>query len=232
MSSDLLFFYNGKQVKAESLPKIRFVKENTQNVNLSKKKAIKLPQKPITIEEVMRQSSLKLYEMLQNMKKDSVSNEQYLNPTTIEDVMVLLESTVFHYEIMSTKKINDEPTIDCLYRHILEEFGGYDTNYYNIVTENDKQYLTMRLIFDPEFYDEDYVTKPATVENIKLCFSEYQELISDDGKFIIPMIFEDSIYPLDPNHPDDYDAYMESIDVEFKFSKVEEKALLEYIKLV
>lgn len=149
--------------------------------------------------------------------------------TTIDEVIGLLEDATFYYEILTDKYVDSEPTVDCLHRHVLEDFIGYATNSYEVLYVGNKQYLTMTLKLSYDSYSSEDSNLPITIDNMKLCFSEFLEMISKDGKLNIPYSFEDSVYPQDPV---EIDSYVDSIDVKFKFHKVSDLDLLQYINLI
>lgn len=158
---------------------------------------------------------------------------------TIGNVIEWLYSNVFYYEIMTNEEIEPDPTEDALHRHILEDFVGFDSNSYEVLYHIDdrKWYLLMTLEIGN--YCDEYEHLPATVSNLRLATSDCPEMIfsnhsdtfdrtdESQGKFIIPESFFDSVYPVDE---DDY--YGNSIDVTFKFAKVEDDRLIKYLKIM
>jgi hypothetical protein len=147
----------------------------------------------------------------------------------VGEVIGLLEDSVFHYEIKTNYNIIAEPTEDCLYRHVLDSFPGYKANSFTIYRKLNKQYLSMTLKIDDDIIlNEEKLDKLATIRNMNSCFINNIEMISD-GKLIIPSSFEDSVYIEDPANPCDF---VDSIDVEFIFHDVDNKILLEYIRVI
>jgi len=148
----------------------------------------------------------------------------------ISEVIGLLEDSTFHYEILTNINIAVEPTEDCLHRHVLDDFPGYKANSFTIYRKLNKQYLSMTLKIDDDILlDDEKLDKLATIRNMNSCFIFNIEMISDNGKLIIPYSFEDSVYTEDPADPSNYD---DVIDVEFVFHGVDNKILLEYIKVI
>ena len=148
---------------------------------------------------------------------------------TIGEILGLLEDSTFYYEILTDIKISEEPTEDCLHRHVLEDFPGYKANSFTVHRKPNKQYLSMTLKFDDDLsFDDDKLNKLATVENMKLCFID--EMISSEGKLIIPYCFEDSIYP--EKYANSSSIAIGFLDVEFIFSHVDNILLLDYITVI
>ena len=137
---------------------------------------------------------------------------------TIDDVLNMLADTTIYYEIITDKVVDGEVTTDQLYRHHLEEFGGYDTNMYDVITDNAKQYLSMVIYPAPNLTDCDYDDQLATDANLRAAFIDNIEMISSCGKIIIPAQFEDCIHTKND----------ECIDVVFKFAKFESSSALTY----
>jgi hypothetical protein len=141
---------------------------------------------------------------------------------SISEVLGMLENAVFYYEILTNRVIDAEPSIDQLHRHVLEDFGYYETNSYDIVTMGKKQYLSMTLRLDEFSYEDD---DEATPENMNMYFAETVE----NGKLIIPKSFVDEMYIVNPEDDTDY----ETIEVEMRFDKVDgDIDLLQYITFV
>jgi hypothetical protein len=146
---------------------------------------------------------------------------QYIS-VSINEVLGMLENATFYYEILTDRVIDNELSVDQLHRHVLEDFGIYETNSYDIVTrENGKQYLSMTLRMGDDTYSECDNNDEATPENITMYFPE----MSIGGKFIIPKSFKDEMYVMNPYDPDDSlsgeGSTYESIEVEMRFDKVD-----------
>ena len=145
--------------------------------------------------------------------------------TTIEEVIRLFDEATFYYEILTDKVVNGDATTDSLYGHYLDDFIGFETNSYDVIKDK-KQYLTMTLTVKEDAYCEEDADKIINVKNLTTCFND--NMITK-GKFNIPGTFTDSIYPIDPRG---IDQYLDSIDVTFKFYKVDNPVLRKLINIV
>jgi len=141
---------------------------------------------------------------------------------TINEILGLLEQSTFNYEILTNLDILSEPTEDCLYRHVFKNFPGYKASSITIYHKDNEQYLNLKLkIRDDITLDKEDLNKVATIDNMKLCFINHKDMISSDGKFIIPYNFEGSVHIED-----------DRVDVEFVFSHVDNEFMKKYIALI
>ncbi len=126
---------------------------------------------------------------------------------------------------MTNETVDEEITVDCLHRHVIDNFGGCETNSFEVLSENGKQYLSMTLKVGEEYTNADYYNSPATHKNIKLTMPE---LVSADSKLPIPKFFSDDVYISNPE--DD----VIDLAVDFRFSRVEsdDPDIWNYITLV
>jgi hypothetical protein len=170
---------------------------------------------------------------------------------TVENVLQAFDNVVFYYEIIckniydNSYVIINEVTCDQLYRHVIDDFGSFIPNCFDVVKENEKYYLTMTLTIDDSFdYNDDYLEQIATKENMIAAFdtNEYDidgVLVASmdnklsfltDGKFVIPKYFTDSVYI---EYNDGQFTHEKSFDAIFKFSKAvpvdNEDFILDYI---
>jgi hypothetical protein len=114
---------------------------------------------------------------------------ELLDSVTIEDLINTLESSTLKYEILTDRVVDPEPTIDSLYRHTLDRFEdyGYDTNSFEIFTENNKQFLTLTAkLNDGHSFEEEHLKLPATRENM---LNSFPRISSVNGKLTIPFQF-------------------------------------------
>ena len=65
---------------------------------------------------------------------------------------------------------------------------------------------------------------------MKLCLIENPEMVSSEGKLIIPYKFEDSVYP--EKYSNSTGINIGFLDVEFIFSHVDNILLLEFITVI
>lgn len=149
---------------------------------------------------------------------------------TIGNVIEWLYSNIFYYEIITDQEIDTEVTEDSLHRHSLDGFNGFDTNGYDIFYHIDDKKWYLSLTLEIGDYNDEYEDLPATSSNLSLITCDCPEMIFDyqtnnlQGKFIIPESFSDDIYPVDLDG--------NSIKVLFKFAKVENDSLINYIKVM
>lgn len=136
-----------------------------------------------------------------------------------------LEESKIYYEILTDKPVNEEFTTDKLYRHSIDGFDEYETNSFAIHREENKQYLVISLRVCDNVWSSKFERKAATPENMKAAFVEYPEIISSEGKLIIPQSFKDDVYLEDP----DDDVIDESVIFKFDRVNTPDQRLLEYI---
>lgn len=138
---------------------------------------------------------------------------------TIGDLIKIIEDSVFYYQIITDKLVDSYVTCDALQRHHLEDFIGFQAQGYQVECQGVQQFLTLSLTSHDYTCDGDYLDLPATSDNIREAFVDHPGLISFDGRIIIVKSFKDSIY-VDDEWID---------DVEFRFTKVSDSHLLQYI---
>ena len=143
---------------------------------------------------------------------------------TIDNILYMFERSHFYYEIPIKEDVDEGPTEDQLHRHTIDEFEGCEPNCFRIHNKGEKHYLSMTLkIPDEAVLDEDNeLDLVYTPENMKKAFVEYPDMLSPEGKLIIPKTFDDYVYLEDGD---------EEVDVTFTFSKVKcfDQRLLDYI---
>lgn len=152
---------------------------------------------------------------------------------TIEKLLNILSETTLHYEILTELEVCEKATLNWLDGHYINEFFGNVVKCCEIYCKNRKQYLIIAIDFDKigdnYVFDDEGHNKPATTKNIKK-YCGYDKLpknvrgdhklLSKEGKLKVPDIFKDHVYPQDPSS--EFDNYLDSIKVTFKFDHVED----------
>lgn len=153
-------------------------------------------------------------------------------PTIGKLLNILCEMTL-HYEILTELEVCEKPTLDWLSGHYINEFFGNNVKCCEIYREGRKQYVIVAIDFDQigdnYVFDEEGHDKSATTKNMKK-YCDYDKLpknvrgkhklLSKGGKLRVPDVFKDHVYPQDPSS--EFDHYLDSVKVTFKFDHVED----------
>ncbi len=151
---------------------------------------------------------------------------EVLYPIDIKQLFDEFEQCVFFYKINTNVNIDNEVTIDLLYRHKFENFPeNIDINYLEIVSDDANKYLTFKMELNDEndtISSDEYGGNSmlSTKENlIKLAGdSDMKTIISENGKLLIPGSFKDFVtYQSLQGEMIDYNE----VDVLFTFDHME-----------
>jgi len=158
---------------------------------------------------------------------------------TIGKILDVLTETTFHYKIITELEICEKATVDGLAGHYINEFLGTYAQCYDIYRKGREQYVIVCVDFNKiggnYVFDEEGYGKSATSRNMKkycdydkltkndrsrLNFGGSHKLLSKEGKLRVPGVFKDYVYPQDQSS--EFDHYLDSVKVTFKFDHVED----------
>lgn len=142
--------------------------------------------KPIqtyTVESILNAGPEIIQQFAVTMNIPGISKERIVDildlagliyPLSIAQIISKFVNTEFYYEIPTNESIQEEGTVDQLYRHIIDEFWkyGYETTGYYIHKEGFKQYLVLKpeiergFIYDHLPEDENISATPENMINI------------------------------------------------------------------